>query len=113
MSDSIQAKGKTVVIPAGTAAANVANVATGTNTFHILNASSTIYAYVGVFNTFTAANTMDHPSTGVDGFGIPLAPNESMTITGNFGINPNPGTVYVSAITASGTTNIFATPITP
>ena len=114
MSESILAKGKTVVLaPAGAATANVANVATSTNTFHFLNASSSVYAYVGVFNTYAAAVAMDHPLVGADAYGIPLAPNESMTITGNFGINPNPGNVFVAAITATGSTSVFATPITP
>jgi len=113
MSEQIQSKGKTVVLsPAGAATANVANVATATSTFHILNASASAYAYVGVFQTYAEAIAMDHPTVGAGATGIPFAPNESMTITGNFGINPNPGTVYVAAITASGTTAVFATPIT-
>ena len=114
MSDTLQPIAKTVVLsPAAAATANVANVATGTNTFHFLNASSTVYAYVGVFNTYAAAAAMDHPTSGTNGAGIPLSPNESMTIKGNFGINPNPQTVYVAAITATGSTSVFATPITP
>jgi hypothetical protein len=114
MADTLVATGKTVVLsPAGGATANVANVATSTNTFHFLNASTTVYAYVGVFNTYAQAIAMDHPTAGTDGFGIPMNPNESMTITGNFGINPNPGTVYVAAITATGSTSVFATPLAP
>ena len=114
MSDSIQAVGKTVVLtPAAAATANVANVATGTNTFHFLNASTTVFAYVGVFNTYAAAAAMDHPLVGADANGIPLAPLESMTIAGNFGINPNPGNVFIAAITNVGATSVFATPVTP
>ena len=113
MSDSIQPRGKTVVLsPAGGTTANVANVATSTNTFHFLNASSSVYGYVGVFRTYAEAIAMDHPTAGADATGVPLSPNESMTITGNFGINPNPGTVYVAAITSTGSTSVFATPIT-
>ena len=112
MSDSLQAKGKTVVITGG-ATANVANVATATNTFHFLNASASEYAYVGVFKTYAAAAAMDYPGNGVDGAGLPVAPNQSITVTGDFGINPNPGNVFVSAITASGPTTVLATPITP
>ena len=113
MSDAIQSRGKTVVLsPAGAATANVANVATATNTFHFLNASASVYAYVGVFKTYAEAIAMDHPTAGADATGIPFAPNESMTITGNFGINPNPGNVFVAAITATGSTSVFATPIT-
>lgn len=114
MSSRIQPTAKTVVLsPAAAATANVANVATGTNTFHFLNASASVYTYVGVFNTYAAAAAMDHPTVGADATGIPLAPNESMTIVGNFGINPNPGNVFVAAITATGSTSVFATPITP
>jgi hypothetical protein len=114
MADTLVATGKTVVLnPAAAATANVANVATSTNTFHFLNASSTVYAYVGIFNTYAAAAAMDHPVAGTDGAGIPMAPNDSLTITGNFGINPNPGTVYIAAITNVGTTSVFATPLAP
>jgi len=114
VTDSILAKGKTVALtPAGAATANVANVATSTNTFHFLNASSSVYAYVGVFNTYAAAIAMDHPTTGTNGAGFPMGPNESITITGNFGINPNPGNVFVAAITATGSTSVFATPVAP
>jgi len=113
MSDSIQPRGKTVVLsPAGGVTANVANVATATNTFHFLNASSSVYGYVGVFPTYAQAIAMDHPTAGADATGVPMAPNQSITITGNFGINPNPGNVFVAAITATGSTSIFATPIT-
>ena len=114
MSSRIQPTAKTVVLsPAAAATANVANVSTGTNTFHFLNASSNVYAYVGVFSTYAAAAAMDHPTAGTDGAGVPLSPNESMTVVGNFGINPNPGNVFVAAITAAGSTSVFATPITP
>ena len=114
MSSRIQPTAKTVVLsPAAAATANVANVSTGTNTFHFLNASTTVYAYVGVFKTYAAAAAMDHPTAGTDGAGVPLAPNESMTVVGNFGINPNPGNVFVAAITSTGSTSVFATPITP
>jgi len=99
--------------PAGGATANVANVATGTNTFHFTNASATVYAYVGVFSTYAAAIAMDHPSVGTDAGGTILTPNGSLTIQGNFGLNPNPGTVYVAAITNTGTTTVFATPVVP
>jgi hypothetical protein len=113
MSNAIQPKGLTTVLsPAAAATANVANVVTATNTFHFLNTSTTVFAYVGVFNTYAAAAAMDHPLVGSDATGLPLAPGESLNIVGNFGINPNPGTVYVAAITNAGTTNVFATPIT-
>ena len=102
--------GKTVALSATTTVA-VANVATNTNTFHFLNASSSGYSYVGVFSTYAAAAAMDHPSTGTDGFGIPMAPNESTTIRGNFGTTGDTSVVYVAAITATGTNSVFATPI--
>jgi hypothetical protein len=117
---SITVAGNTVILtPAAGPTANVANVATGTNTFHLLNtggggASPTVYAYVGIFKTYAEAIAMDHPTAGAtEGGGLPLSPNESMTVQGNFGINPNPGTVYVAAITNVGSTTVFATPVAP
>lgn len=91
----------------------VANVATGTNTFRFVNASSSVYAYVGVFKTYAEAAAAVHPVAGTPGALAIVAPNDSVNIVGNFGINPNPGTVYVSAITATGSTTTFATPIAP
>ena len=101
----------TVLSPAAGATANVGNVSTRTTTFHVLNANASVYAYVGVFSTYAQAIAMDHPTVGADATGIPLAPNESMTITGNFGTSANTATVYVSAITAAGTTSVFFTPV--
>jgi len=111
MADIITPVGKTVVVACGTAAANVANVATNTTTFHITNGSSTVYAYVGVFKTYAEAVAMDHPSAGTDGFGAILTPNESMSIQGNFGLPSTQTMVYVAGITSTGNTNIYATPI--
>ena len=109
---SLISVGNTVTLaPNSGATANVANVTTRTTTFHVLNASSTVYAYVGVFDNYTTAIAMDHPLVGADATGIPLAPNESMTITGNFGTSANISTVYVSAITNTGTTSVFFTPV--
>jgi len=113
---SITAIGATVRLgPAGGATANVGNVATKTNTFHVLNASATVYTYVGIFSNYDDAIAMDHPSVGTDAGGIPLAPNESMTITGNFGTSllATQANVYVAAITATGSTTVFFTPVTP
>lgn len=112
MSDAITPIGNTVAL-AGTTTVAVANVAVGTNTFHVTNASTSVYAYVGVFKSYAQAIAMDHPSVGTDGGGAILTPNESMTLSGNFGLNPNPGTVYVAAITNTGSTTVFATPIAP
>ena len=91
--------------------ANVANVTTRTTTFHVLNASSSVYAYVGVFQNYANAAAMDHPTVGADSGGIPLAPNESMTIAGNFGLPSTQSNVFVSAITAAGSTTVFFTPV--
>ena len=113
---SITAIGATVRLgPAGGATANVGNVATKTNTFHVLNASATVYTYVGIFSNYDDAIAMDHPTVGTDAGGIPLAPNESMTITGNFGTSllATQANVYVAAITAVGATSVFFTPVTP
>jgi len=106
--------GKSVAISAS-GTVSVANVATGTNTFRFLTANATAYSYVGVFSTYAEAAAMDHPTAGgTTGAGVIMAPNWPDVITGNFGVNPNPGTVYVAAITAgsSGVT-VIATPIAP
>jgi len=113
---SIIAVGNTTKLaPAAAATANVGNVASKTNTFHVLNANATVYTYVGVFDNYASAAAMDYPGVGTDAGGIPLAPNESMTITGNFGIQSlaNQANVYVAAITALGTTSVFFTPVAP
>ena len=104
-----------VLSPAAGTTANVGNVATQTNTFHVLNASSTVYAYVGVFPTYAEAIAMDHPTVGVDGGGTIITPNGSETIIGNFGLQTLAGqdNVYVAAITATGSTSVFATPVAP
>ena len=109
---TVQVAGNTTVLnPNGGASANVANVVTRTNTFNFTNASSTVYAYVGVFPTYAQAAAMDHPTVGSDSGGIPLAPNESMTIAGNFGLPSTQSNVFVSAITAAGSTTVFFTPV--
>jgi hypothetical protein len=110
MSIVVVGNSKTLTPAAGTTA-NVGNVATRSTTFHVLNASSTVYAYVGVFADYTTAIAMDHPTVGTDAGGIPLAPNESMTISGNFGLPSTQANVYVSAITATGSTTVFFTPV--
>lgn len=94
------ALGNTVSISAGPTV-SVANIQTGTNTFRVLNANATGYSYVGIYNDYTQALTCHHPATGdaAGGYGVGIAPTWTETITGNFGANPNPGTVYVAVIT--------------
>lgn len=101
--------------PSGSTTANVANIVTKTNTFHITNANSSVYAYVGVFSTYAEAIAMDHPAVGTDGGGTILTPNESMTLIGNFGLGAlaNQANVYVAAITNVGTTSVYITPVAP
>ena len=105
----------TVLTPSGASTANVANVATKTNTFHVTNASSTVYAYVGIYPDYASAAAMDHPTSGTDGGGTILTPNESMTIIGNFGLQTlgSQANVYLAAITYTGATSVFATPVAP
>lgn len=100
-----------VLTPAAGTTANVGNIVTRTNTFHIANPSTTVNAYVGIFATYAEALAMDHPSVGTDAGGLIITPGESMTVTGNFGAGSISSTVYVSAITASGTASIFFTPV--
>ena len=108
--------GKSVALnPAAGATANVANIACRTNTFHVANPSATVNAYVGIFNNYSDAIAMDHPSVGNDAGGLIITPLESMIIEGNFGTAGLTGiaNVYVSAITAAGSSTIFFTPIAP
>jgi hypothetical protein len=101
----------TKLAPNASSTANVANVATQTTTFHVCNATSNVYAYVGIFSTYAAAAAMDYPGVGSDAGGMILVPNESMTIEGNFGPAAIVGNVYCAAITASGTASVFFTPV--
>ena len=90
----------------------VANVATGTNSFYVLNNNATTSPLkIGVFKSYADATAM----TFTDGQGIYQSPNTSELIIGNFGINPNPGTVYVAAVnqTMAGGTTIYVTPVAP
>jgi len=106
----------TKLAPAGSTSANVANVAVKTNTFHLVNASTTAYAYVGIFSNYADAAAMDYPTVGNDAGGLILTPNESQVLIGNFGLGAlaTQANVYVSAITASGTsTSVFVTPLVP
>ena len=105
----------TKLAPAAGSTANVGNVVSKTNTFHVLNANASVYAYVGVFSNYADAIALDYPGVGADNNGIPLAPNESMTIMGNFGLQSlsDQANVYVSAITYTGTTSVFFTPVAP
>ena len=104
--------GNTVALaPNASNIANVANVTTQSTTFSVTNASATVYAYVGVFSTYAAAAAMDHPSVGTDAGGIILPPNGSLTLQGNFGPGAIVGNVYCSAITNTGSTTVFFTPV--
>jgi hypothetical protein len=108
--------GNTVKLtPNASATANVANVAVKTNTFHVTNASSNVYAYVGVFGVYADAVNMTYPNVSSPGGGTILVPNESMTISGNFGpaLMSTQANVFIAAITASGTTSVFFTPVAP
>ena len=102
-----------VLTPAAGVTANVGNVATRSTTFHIANSSTSVNAYVGIFNTYADAIAMDHPSVGTDAGGLVITPGESMVVAGNFGASSLTAgaNVYVAAITAAGTTSIFFTPI--
>lgn len=108
--------GNTVrLTPAGSTTANVANIVTRTNTFLITNANASTYVYAGVFSTYAAAAAMDHPAVGTDGGGVLVPPNQSMTVIGNFGLDllAEQDTVYVSAVTNTGSTSVHFTPVAP
>ena len=101
--------------PSAGITANVGNVSAQTTSFHVTNASSTVYAYVGVFQNYANAIAMDHPSVGSDAGGTIIAPNGSLTLVGNFGsaVTATQANVYVAAITATGSTTVFFTPVAP
>ena len=108
--------GNTVKLtPNASNVANVANVATTTNTFHVTNANASVYAYVGIFGTYADAVNMTFPNVSTPGGGTILTPNESMTIAGNFGpaLMSTQANVFIAAITATGTTSVFFTPVAP
>ena len=107
------ATGNSIAISAGPTL-SISNVATGTNTFRFLNANATAYSYVGVFSTYAQAAAANYPVTGdtIGGSLIPVAPTWSEIITGNFGVQPNPGTVYIAAITSGSSGQVvIATPL--
>ena len=111
---TVAVAGNTKVLnPSGGVLANVANVVTRTTTFNFTNASSSVYAYVGVFPTYAQAAAMDHPSVGTDAGGVIIVPNGSIVLDGGFGLSPAQANVYVAAITATGSTFVFATPVVP
>ena len=108
--------GNTVKLtPNASNVANVANVATTTNTFHVTNANASVYAYVGIFGTYADAVNMTFPNVSTPGGGTILTPNESMTIAGNFGpaLTSTQANIFIAAITATGTTSVFFTPVAP
>jgi hypothetical protein len=111
---SIVQTGLTLAISAGPTV-TVANVETGTNTFLFTSGNATAVSHVGVFKTYSDALAMVHSTTsGTRANSVPLTPYQTQVISGNFGINPNPGTVYVAAITAVSTgQTVFATPVAP
>ena len=100
---------KTVALtPAGSTTANVANVATGTNTFQFTNSNASVCISVGVFSSYDSANTATFSDAGVV-----VPPLGTLVVSGNFGMNPNPGTVYVAAATAGDPATVYATPVAP
>lgn len=109
----------TVIVPIGpsqliatSGTVAVANVRTNTNAFRITNIG-TVDCYAGVFKTYAEAAAMGHPTAGNPQFSQPVNSNSDVVIAGNFGINPDPGTVYVATITAASTTNVVITPVAP
>ena len=91
----------------------VSNIATGTNMFYVTNAGTLTgpATKVGIYKTYAAAAAM----TLTTGTGVALLPQTSETIVGNFGISPNPGTVYVAYINAAsgGSSSLNVTPLAP
>lgn len=103
-------QGNSRALAATTTAANVAFPRCSTSTFQLTNAGSTgAYVYVGITNT--PVTTFTHPvAGGASAQGVILAPNSSITLSGNFKANID-ANVYVYAVTAVGTATLFATPV--
>lgn len=106
--------GPTQILTATDSGVTVANVATGTNMFYISNgatAGTGPATKVGIFNTYAAAAAM----TITNGTGVVMLPQTSETVVGNFGISPNPGTVYVAYINSflGGSSPLYITPLAP
>jgi hypothetical protein len=107
---SITVVGNGQAITTGTTANVVLFQNSVSNTFDITNASTTVYAYVGVFNS-NVQTSFHHPSVGSANIGLVLTPGQTRTVTGNFN-QGEPGNVWVASITNTGSTTVFATPIT-
>jgi len=108
---SIIAQGNSYYIAGTTSAAHTTIVAPVTNTFQFTNTDSANVAFVGVFNSNLGA-TFGHPGTNSPNVGIAVTPRSSLIVTGNFAAQ-NTANVTISVITASGTTPVYVTPVTP
>lgn len=102
-------KGNAQAISTGTVANAVVFTNPSTHTFEVTNASTTIYSYVGLFTT-NIASTFSHPSVGTSGAGFIIPPNTSRTISADVGAAYS-GNVWAVAITATGATTTFFTPV--
>ena len=107
---SITVVGAGQAITTGTTANVVLFQNSVSNTFDITNASTTVYAYVGVFNS-NVQGTFNHPTAGSANIGLILTPGQTRTVTGNFNQGV-PGNVWVASITNTGSTSVIATPVT-
>jgi len=96
------AQGNAIQISAGPVV-TVANVDTNGNAFRFLCANATAYSYVGIFTDYNQAQTLNHASGNVTGYGTILAPNWPDVLAGNFGVQPSPQTLYIAAITKNDT----------
>jgi hypothetical protein len=83
------------------------------NTFSIINESTTITIYAAIYNSETLANAFVRPSstntTVVGAVGIP--PSTSLNLSGNFGAQ-NTNTIYICVVgQAADTSDCVITPI--
>lgn len=102
-------KGNAQAVSTGLTANAVVFTTPLTHTFEVTNASSTVYSYVGLFPTNVAA-TFVHPTVGTSGQGFIIPPNTSKTISLDAGAAYS-GNVWAVAITATGSTTTFFTPV--
>ena len=102
------ASGNTAKAEASVTATTVAIVTNGTTGFMLTNDASAVGVWANVFATSTA--TFGIPTVATPNSGIYLGPNETKVLVNSAFASPTTATVYLKAVTASGTANVWATP---
>jgi hypothetical protein len=104
------ALGTSTALTATSTASNVAYAPSITNTFSIVNGSTTVPVFVGIYNSATVAANLVVPTTGNSYPGVvAIPPSSSQVVSGNFGAQ-NTNTIYIAAVASSSTT-VYVTPV--